>query len=564
MDDQARYLDAMRRFSGDPRMVAQVFASLNERGVTPTGEHWQLLLEAYVSAGDVDAAEKTLSQMTHAGITVSDEQLFDLGVTFARRGAIQRAITQFDALHQRGARPGQKHAPAVFNAFVTAKRFPAARAVLRDMHQRGETVPKASYLPLLHDALNRRGVKDTEALLASMLASGHAPDSRLASDLVLMVCKAAGPSRAFALVTQLLDANVTLHAGVYATVLRSFVDANDPADIERVIATLLQHNIALTSYAHNARLGARLAAGDLDGAWIALCTLWDAGMLATGEHAGALVAASITAKKHVRALAGVSAMLLTATPVTSDQMQAAVSAAISAKDVDGAIALVRDALYANVALDRRVLRDITQALLAQNRLRHAVILLGDARHAGVVSARSYGAVVLHVLQQKNTARALNLIAYLTNNRIRLNAADASQVLRALARDASREQVLTAVTAFASQKVYADEPTYRELLWDCARAGDTAATRQVYDMMGAAGIAREDSHEKALAWATGATARRLDTPVEIAAPAPSDTTSDTPADATSNDTPLQSAPPDVTVPPETQPGATLDSDDPAAP
>jgi hypothetical protein len=172
--------------------------------------------------------------------------------------------------------------------------------------------------------------------------------------------------------------------------------------------------------------------------------------------------------------------------------------------------------------------------------------------------------VLYVLQQKNTARALSLIAFLTNNRIRLNAADASQVLRALARDASREQVLTAVTAFASQKVYADEPTYRELLWDCARAGDTAATRQVYDMMGAAGIAREDSHEKALAWATGATARRLDTPVEIAAPAPSDTTADTPADATSNDTPLQPAPPDVTVPPETQAGATLDSDNPAAP
>jgi len=514
MDDQARYLDAMRRFSGDARMVTQVFASLSQRGVTPTADHWQLLLEAHVSAGDVDAAETTLAEMAAAGVTVSDTQLFDLGVTFFRRGEIARAIAQFDGLHQRGARPGSRHAPAVFNAFLHAERFPAARAVLRDMAQRGETVPRESYTQLLRDALNRRAVKDTEALVTTMLTAGVTPDRPLASDLAIMVCQAADPRRACTLVTQLLDAGVTFTPSVYATILRGLVTKKDHAGVVDYLAALTRYGIPASSYAINALLSACLATGDTDGAWDALCRLWDEGMLATGANLSATITQNLAAGKPRRAQAALTAMLFTATPVTGEEMHAVIAAQLAAKNVADAVAVVRDALAGSVTFDRRVLRDITHALLLRGELRETLLLLADARHAGVVSARSYGEVLTFVLQQKRPDRGVRLITHYGKERIRLNAADASQAIRALARDGSREQAVAAVNAFATQKVYADEPTYRELLWECARAGDTAATRTVYDILGAAGHSREESHEKALAWATGQTPRRLDTPLDL--------------------------------------------------
>lgn len=514
MDDQARYLDAMRRFSGDAHMVAQVFDSMSQRGFTPAAEHWQLLLDAHLSAGDIDTAEATVAKMVATGVTISDTQLFDLGVTFFRRGEVSRAITQFDRLHQRGARPGPRHAPAVFNAFLQAQRFPAARAVLRDMAQRGETVPQASYTQLLRDALKRRAVKDTEALIATMLASSVTPDQRIASELAIMVCQAADPGRALALVTQLLDANVSFTPAVYAAVLRGHVLQQDHEGVIACVAAFGRYGVPLSSYALNALVGARLATGDSQGAFEALSQLWDSAMTATGENLTATITQSLAAGSPARAQACLTAMLFTATPVTADEMHSVISAQLAAGKVDDAIAIVRDALAGNVTFDRRVLRDITKALLAKGALRETLLLLADARHAGVVSARSYGEVLTFVLRQKRHDRAVRLIDHFGKERIRLNATDASYIIRALGKDASREQALYAARAFAAQKVYGDEPTYRELLWECARAGDTKATRTVYDMLTAAGHPHEESHDKALAWATGQTARRLDGPVEV--------------------------------------------------
>ena len=46
-EEQDRYTDALRRFSGDLRMSQQVFASMEQRGVPIGDEHWTLLLDAH-------------------------------------------------------------------------------------------------------------------------------------------------------------------------------------------------------------------------------------------------------------------------------------------------------------------------------------------------------------------------------------------------------------------------------------------------------------------------------------------------------------------------------------
>lgn len=518
MEDQARYLDAMRRFSGDPRMVAQVFASMVERGVTPQVEHWQYLLDAQLAAGDTDAADDTIKQMIAADIAVNNDQLYDVAVSAVRRGDITRAVAQFDALHQRGARPGAKHAPAVFNAFVAAKRFPAARAVLRDITQRGDAVAKDSFTPLLQDALKRRAVKDAEALVAMMLTSGHTPDDALASEIALMVCHATEPRRACTLVTELLDKNVTFSESVYATILRGLAARKDFEGVEMCVAAQATRRLPVSSFARNADIHAKYQQNRNDDAWQALTELFAHGMLATGENLTTAVSVSVADKQLTRAATALSAMLLTASPVASEQLQAVITLANKDNDPATATALVYDTLAANVALDRRVLRDITQNLLKQHAVRHALVLLGDAKKAGVVSSRAYGSVLIYLLQNKHARHAHKLLDFMVANRIRLNTADASTVLRLTARDGSREDTLALCDAFTAQKVYADEPAYRELLWACARAGDTVATRRVYDTIAKAGIAYEDSHEKALSWATGQTPRRLDGPVDMPQPA----------------------------------------------
>jgi hypothetical protein len=58
-------------------------------------------------------------------------------------------------------------------------------------------------------------------------------------------------------------------------------------------------------------------------------------------------------------------------------------------------------------------------------------------------------------------------------------------------------------------VHADEATLRELMWTHARRSDVAAVDRTIALLVASGVAPDERHEKARAWASGETPRRLE-------------------------------------------------------
>jgi hypothetical protein len=76
-----------------------------------------------------------------------------------------------------------------------------------------------------------------------------------------------------------------------------------------------------------------------------------------------------------------------------------------------------------------------------------------------------------------------------------------------------ERILIAASAGG---VHADEGTLRELMWLHARKGDVGAVDRSIALLVASGVTPDERHEKARAWASGETPRRLeDTQVEAA-------------------------------------------------
>jgi hypothetical protein len=82
-----------------------------------------------------------------------------------------------------------------------------------------------------------------------------------------------------------------------------------------------------------------------------------------------------------------------------------------------------------------------------------------------------------------------------------------------------ERVLTAASGAG---VHAEEATLRELMWTHARRSDVAAVDRAIALLRAAGVTPDERHEKARAWASGETPRRLEdgpTSDDVDGPAP---------------------------------------------
>jgi hypothetical protein len=84
-----------------------------------------------------------------------------------------------------------------------------------------------------------------------------------------------------------------------------------------------------------------------------------------------------------------------------------------------------------------------------------------------------------------------------------------------------------LAAASSVGVHADEATLRELMWTHARSGDVAAVDRIGCLLVASGVTPDERHEKARAWASGETPRRLEdseagaSEVDVPAEAPVD-------------------------------------------
>jgi hypothetical protein len=117
------YLEALQRFAGDLRMVQQVEASMQTRGVTFTADHYELLVATYLGARELDGAQRLFDRMAREGVTPSASVRWDVALSTARAGHTKQALALLDELHAESLEPALRHAHGVLS------RLPERRAV---------------------------------------------------------------------------------------------------------------------------------------------------------------------------------------------------------------------------------------------------------------------------------------------------------------------------------------------------------------------------------------------------------------------------------------------------
>lgn len=505
----ARYTDAMRRFSGDLRMTKQVFASMEQRGVSIGAVHWQLLLAAHLDTRDLPGAHQVLERMRAAGVEVPASTRWDLALATARSGRTDQAIALLDALHADGLDPDERHAPGVLAIYLATGRMPAARAVLRQMAQRGQAAGDAEYDRLLRDCLDRRAIKDTRTIVDLMLQVGRAPSPRMATQLVAMIARAGHTDRARELLDRLSSAGVSLPGDVHTELFLAHAKAGDIEAAQGALDAMRAGGTEPTSFHRNTVLSARLAAGDVDGAWADALSLTADGRIPSGENLEGLLDVSLAAGRVAAASGVLDWMIILGVPVPPQKAAEVLSKHLQAGELDLTLTLFDELARRGVPADRRVARDVVERLVRARRLDEARARLERFRVSGTLThGRHYGSLLAAYLQAKRLDVAVALLRHMVAKKLEPTVSDASKLVNALVKGGQLAEAGSLIGDLQDAGVQVDEPTFRELLWAHARKGEAEAARVVHARMVAAGITPDDRHQKALEWASGETKRRL--------------------------------------------------------
>ncbi len=509
-----RYTEALRRFSGDLRMTQQVFQSMRDRDVPIEERHYRLVLKAHLDGRDLQGARTILAEMQAAGIDVDAAVRWDLAIAAGRAGRTDEALALLDELHGEGLEPDPDRAPGVLAIYLSARRFPAARAIIRQMAQRGQAAADADYVRLLRDCLQRRAIKDTRTVIDLMLQVGRTPDPRLATELIAMIARAGHAERAIDLMDRLTAAGVELPGDVHTELLLAHATAGDAAAAEAGLRAMREAGVEPNSFHRNAVLRARIASEDVDGAWKLATELAADGCIPSGENLEGLIDVSLHAGRTAAASGVIDWMLLLGVPVPPQKAAEVIARHLKAGELDTAISLFEVCTANAVPADRRTARDLVERLVRAKRLDEARSLLERLRASGTLThGRHYGSL-LNALA--NAGRADDAVAVLQDmlaNKVTPTSADASRLVGAIIKAGHLDTGGRLVASLQDAGVQIDEPTYRELMWAHARKGQHDPAKAVFDRMVAAGITPDDRHHKALEWASGETPRRLPEPPE---------------------------------------------------
>ena len=504
------YVDALRRFAGDLRLMEQVVATMEQRGVELRATHLGLLLESYLGERRLADAQRCLDRLQAVGGRIEPDLRWRLALASARAGQHRAAIALLDALNEEREDPGPERSAAVLTIYVDAGRLPAARSLVRRMAARSIAARPEDIERLLEDCITRRAVKDTLALVDASLALGHAPADDLVARLVAMLARGPQPERADELVARLVAADRPVPTAATVEMLLAHARAGDLARALADADELVARGVTPSAHHRNLLLAAALTAGDHAAAWAQAAILADEGHIPTGENLERLLEVSLAAKRPDLALSALDWMLVLGVPVLPHRAGAVLLALIARGEIAQAETLLRELMGCGVTVERRAANELVRRIVRSKRLDDARAWLTRLRQGGVLRQGQHHAPLLAALvAAKRLDDALALVEEMIADRVAPTSADAARLIedRMRAKDlAAADRVLAAL---ADAGVALDEPVYRDLMWAHARTGDHAAASTVHARMLAAGIASDERHDKALAWASGETPRRLD-------------------------------------------------------
>lgn len=509
------YVEALQRFRGDVRMMEQVLATMIERGAPRTEAHLGLMLDEYLSGRSLRKARAIIGQLDELGVSIDPSRQYDVAIATATSGSAGEAVEIIDRLmaQQRDPSPGQ--VPAVLDLMLEARRTPQAWSLFRRMRSRSQRPSPDAHLALLIDAIQRRAAKDSVAVITSMQEAGHRiPDARIAP-LARMLVGLGQLERALevlAVVERAAAAGqcVLPSDDAYGAVLHALAAKGRVDDVVVVAQRLTASGATLSSHHRNAVLAASIASADFEAAWTETERMWADACLPTGANLEGLLDLSLAAGNVARAAGVLDLLLVIGVPVTPQCSGAVLRAEMATDGLDRALPVAATLLDQGLVFDRATARDLVERLVRSRRLDEARSWLTRFRSAGTLTqGRSYGSLLTALVAAKRVDDAVALLEEMVAGRIRPEQADLARLVSGRIKAADIDAAERILAAASSVGVHADEPTLRELMWTHARRSDVAAVDRVGILLVASGVTPDERHEKARAWASGETARRLE-------------------------------------------------------
>lgn len=500
-----KYLEALRRFAeaGDLQMARSVVGSMEQRGVEVGAPHLELLLTANLTGRDPAGARAIVARMRDAGIEVDGGVRHDLAIAAARAGRLADAVGELDALHEEGVKPTSAQLPELLSIHVRAKRFSAARAVLRRLAGEGRGARPADYEALIADLHERKAINDTEAQVEQMLRVGAPPTAAQGRGLVTMVAEAGHPGRASALLDTLWTGDVEVDVQVLSDILDAHARAGDAEAVAATVERMAEVGAEPNSFHRNAMLGARLAAEDADGAWAMVDDMLESGRIPTGDNLDLLFDVTLATGNLTRASGVIDWALILGTPVAPHRLAAAVDGHLQAGELTTARWLFDTAAAAGVPRDRKAARGIVEETIRAGDVDGARSLLSELLATDTLThGQHWGSLLRALLGARRLDDVVAVIDELTNAGTSPAAADLIRTVHVLL-DADRgADALRLTTGSLEAGADVDATNYGELLWLFAKTQDVTAVDAVRDHMVANGVEVEHRHAKAVAHARG--------------------------------------------------------------
>ena len=509
------YVEALERFRGDVRMMEQVLATMIERGAPRSEVHLGLMLDEYLAGRSLRKARAIISQLDELGVRLDPVRQYDVAIATATAGDVAESLAIIDRLVADQRDPAPTQTPAVLELLLGAGRLPQAWSLFRRMRARSVVPSREAHLTLLGDALQRRAAKDSVAVILSLESAGHRfPDGRV-GPLVRMLVGTGQLERAAEVLAAAERAAARGDAerptqAVYGTLVHALAAKGRVDEVVALVEGSAGPDGALPSHLRNAVLAAHIAAGDLDGAWDEAERMWADACLPTGANLEALLDLTLAAGNVTRAAGILDLLLVIGVPVAPNRSGAVLRAEMAADGLDRVLPVAAAILDAGLVFDRSAARDLVERLVRAKRLDDAMAWLERFRGAGTLTqGRSYGSLLGALAAGKRVDDAVALLERMVASKVRPEQADVARLVSGRVRAGDLAAAERIVTAASSVGVHLDEATLRELMWTHARRSDVAAVDRMIALLVASGVAPDERHEKARAWASGETPRRLE-------------------------------------------------------
>ena len=521
-DAPDHYAEAMRRFRGDVRMMEQVLATMIERGEPRREVHLALILDEYLGARSLRKARAIIDQLDELGVRIDARRQYDVAIATAASGDQAGAMAIVDRLLEEQRDPGPSQSTVVLSMLVGARRTSEAWPLYRRMRSRDQHATRDVHGVLLNDALERRAAKDSLTVVRGMLAAGHEVSRTRGAALARMLVGIGQVDRALELLDLLSAAAAAGNGPVpdddtHSVVVAALAAKGRVEDVAALVTRVTPDGAAPSGLLRNTLLRSRIAAADFDGAWADAEAMWADACLPTGSNLEALLDLSLAHGNVARAAGLLDLLLVIGATVTPQRSGAVLRAELADGGLDRVLPVADTMLQQELAFDRATARDLVERLVRARRLDDARAWLERFRVTGTLTqGRGWSSLLAALVSAKRLDDAIALLEAMLAGRVQPVASDVTKLVagRLKADDpVAAERILIAASAGG---VHADEGTLRELMWLHARKGDVGAVDRSIALLVASGVTPDERHEKARAWASGETPRRLeDTQVEAA-------------------------------------------------